>query len=197
MIPVSCSIDRTTLESVFTPDRLVTLPADALTAVTHQPTKRFLRDVGIPTQFWLDAEPGLSTGQLDCDNQDLAELYPEYRADYSNWALLGSISNDPIYLDVTNGTVFSIPDGGTPAPLNTTIDAFCYFLYVLELERPNYDFEILGPDDTYQPGAETRLRELMIRCDPTGFEPPDPCTEFEPGVPTWELALQFVADKLQ
>ncbi|BAW06099.1 SUKH-4 family immunity protein [Nocardia seriolae] len=197
MVPVPHLIDRATLETVFPAADLITLPDDAtLGSVPHAPSREFLRDIGIPGSMWLAVHDELRAGRLDCSNQDLAEAFPEFDIDFGRWALLGAISGDPVYLDVTGGAVFSIPDGGLPARLNTGLAAFVRFLYLLEIERPNYDFEISGANG-YRPGAEHRLRELMTACDPRAFDPPDTDSEFEPGEPTWELVLRFVAERLQ
>jgi hypothetical protein len=191
-------VDRAMLEAAFPAGALVTLPESALGAVTHEPTRAFLRDTGLPAHVWLDATDELLAGELSCeDGEELAEEYEEFDFDYPHWACLGTISGDLVYLDVAGGGVFSIPDGGTPARLNSGLDAFAYFLCLLERERPNYDFEALGPDGSYRPDAEDRLRELMTAADPVAFEPPDESSEFEPGEPTWELVLRFVAEKLQ
>ncbi|MVU83942.1 hypothetical protein GPX89_42780 [Nocardia sp. ET3-3] len=174
----------------------LTLPDESLELIRHTPTREFLREVGIPDSMWLDVHDELRAGRLDCANDDLAEAFPESDIDFARWALLGAISNDPVYLDISDGSVFSIPDGGIPARLNTDLAAFAHFLHLLDIERPNYDFEILGPDDSYAPGAEDRLRALMLSADPAAFDPADPDSEFEPGEPTWEMVLRMVAEHL-
>ncbi|MER5640726.1 SUKH-4 family immunity protein [Kitasatospora sp. NPDC002227] len=190
-------VDRAMLEAAFPPGTLVTLPEAALGAVTHAPSRAFLRDVGLPDHVWLNVSEELRAGELGFDGDELAEEHPEFDFDYAHWACLGSIAGAPVHLDVATGTVYSIPDGGIPARLNSGLDALAYFLCLLERERPNYDFEALAPTGDYRPGAEDRLRELMTAADPVAFEPPDEDSEFEPGEPTWELALRFVAEKLQ
>ncbi|WP_405498404.1 SUKH-4 family immunity protein [Nocardia sp. NBC_00511] len=124
LVTIAQPIDRAMLEAVFPPNRLITLPDDALQAVTHSATRILLRDIGVPAHVWLDASMGL------------------------------------------------------------------------ELERPNYDFEAVHPEQGYLPGAEDRLRELMRTSDPLAFEPPDADSEYEPGEPTWEMVLRLVAEKL-
>ncbi|MEV4616179.1 hypothetical protein AB0K43_26825 [Kitasatospora sp. NPDC049258] len=56
---------------------------------------------------------------------------------------------------------------------------------------------MVGPDGTYRPGAQQRLRTRMAAADPAAFAPPDQNSEFEPGEPTWEMALRNVGDRLQ
>ncbi|GAB2557819.1 SUKH-4 family immunity protein [Nocardia heshunensis] len=190
-------VDRAMLETVFPPGELITLPQNALGVITDPAARSILREIGLPATDWLDVTDELRAGLVSLSGDDLVEEYAEFGFDVTRWLCLGTISSDVVYLDIADGTVFSIPDGGIPARLNSNLETFLYFLYLLETERPNYDFEHLGPDATFRPGAEDRLRHLMITADPTGFAPPDPNSEWEPGEPTWQLALRFVAEKLQ
>ncbi|MGW4243143.1 SUKH-4 family immunity protein [Nocardia sp. NPDC004722] len=190
-------VDRAMLEAVFPPGTLITLSQNALGVVTDPVARSILRDIGLPAIDWLDVTEELRAGQVNLSEDELVEEYGEFGFDVTRWLCLGTISSDVVYLDTADGTVFSIPDGGIPAPLNKSLETFVYFLYLLETERPNYDFDHPTPDGTYRPGAEDRLRQSMFATDPTGFAPPDPDSDWDPGEPTWQLALRFVADKLQ
>ncbi|MFE3194367.1 SUKH-4 family immunity protein [Nocardia sp. NPDC059240] len=190
-------VDRSMLEAACPPGKLITLPQNALGIVTDPAARSILRDIGLPAIDWLDVTDELRAGQVSLSDDDLVTECAEFGFDAARWLCLGTISSDVVYLDVADGTVVSIPDGGIPARLNKNLETFVYFLYLLETERPNYDFEALVPDGTYRPGAEDRLRKLMFAADPMAFDPPDPDSEWEPGEPTWQLALRYVAEKLQ
>lgn len=190
-------IDRATLEAAFPPGVLVTLPEAATAEVEHRPTREFLRDVGIPDHYWLQVTDGFRNGVLETDRDALNAYLPELGPLFENWVRIGTVSTDRIYLDTRTGAVHSIPDGGVPVRLNSGIQAFVHFLYLLQLERPDYDLGSLPADSAYESGAEDRLRERMRAVDPVAFQPPEEDFGYEPGEPTWEMVLRFVADKLQ
>jgi len=198
-------VDRAALEAVIPPDALITVPESGLEGVAHRPTRDVLRDLGVPVNFWLRPASDFSKGVLTADRERLREEFADFGidVDVDGWALLGTISHDLVYLDTRSGVVHSIPDGGVPRRLNSSLHAFVHFLYLLEVERPNYDFEYPArpsgdaPEREFRPGAEDRLRERMTAVDPVGFEPPEEDFGYEPGEPTWELVLRFVAEKLQ
>lgn len=58
-------IDRTRMESVFSADDLVALDDGVLAAIAHEPTRVFLREVGLPNQVgWFEMDQFLLDGDL-------------------------------------------------------------------------------------------------------------------------------------
>jgi len=163
-------IDRETLETEFGPDELITFSEAVVADIPHEPSARFLRDVGIPSRDnpWFDlvddGEEELRT-LGDCYD-DLRERWTNLPEDAENWLLLGMIPYDDIALDGATGVVQLLPgDESDVYPLNKDLNSFAHFLYVLEKERPNYDFE--SEQETLDPrGAARRLTEQMREIDP-------------------------------
>lgn len=187
-------IDRTKLESVFPSGDLVVLEGDALDAVPHLPTREFLRDVGLPDGGWLKVGRAFKRGEPAIGFPSTAERYPELTFDFENWMYLGEIVRDSIAVNVVTGKVCSNPDGNTPHLINSSVDEFVNFLCLLEIERPNYDWEAFDSEDEeeqaaieeagYLPGPDKRLREQMLAADPVAFEMPDS---------TWNTVLETLA----
>jgi hypothetical protein len=169
-------IDRTGMESVFPADELVTLDDRALAAVAHEPSRTFLREVGLPDQVgWFEADQRLLDGDLRIGGeawQAVAEKYPNSPFDMSSWLTLGGIGLDDVILDTVDGVVYCIPEDGAPHLLNTSIDALAYFLHALEEERPEYDAEAATDDGVDPEGAERRLLRTMHRADAVALENP-------------------------
>lgn len=182
-------VTRDMLESAFEDDALVTLEDDALDLIGHEPTREFLAGVGLPDQpgSWLELSEELCEGELKVGFPSTAAKHPGLDYDFGQWINVGGIPYDDIALDTSTGAVYSLPsDGGAPYLLNTGIETFAYFLYLLETERPNYDFEAGG--ETAEPGAQERLRVLMEAADPAAFTNPDS---------TWTTVLHHVSTNLQ
>ncbi|GAA5014680.1 SUKH-4 family immunity protein [Kitasatospora paranensis] len=190
-------IDRATLESVFPSGAPVVLEGAALDAVPHLPTREFLRDVGLPDENWLRVDPDYKQGAPRIGFRSTAERYPELALGFENWLYLGEILRDSIGVDVVTGKVFSHPDGNTPHLINSSVADFVGFLCLLEIERPNYDWEAFDSEDEeeqaaiedagYLPDPDKRLREQMSAADPVAFEMPDS---------TWNTVLETLATYL-
>ncbi|MEY9943520.1 SUKH-4 family immunity protein [Kitasatospora sp. GAS1066B] len=187
-------VDRTKLESVFPPGDLVTLTGAALDAVPHQPTREFLRDVGLPDKSWLKVSRTFRRGEPQIGFQQTAADYPGLNFAFERWLSLGHILADTIGVDVASGKIYVRPVDKEPHLLNSSIDTFVYALYLLEVERPNYDFEKFGHDEDdpeaeedagYDPDAADRLREQLLEADPVAFQTPDS---------TWDMVLHRVTD---
>lgn len=186
---VAYLVDRAQLESVFPPEVLVTLDGAAAQDISHGPTQDFLRHVGLPDKpaAWFEVSEEVCDGELEIGFEEIAEQHPGLSFDPSHWVNLGGLSYDDIVLDASTGAVYCLPDdGGAPYLLNRSLDAFAYFLYLLEVERPNYDFET--GDGTFEEGAENRLRARMEAADDTAFSNPESA---------WTTVLQYVSTKLQ
>ncbi|RAY10675.1 hypothetical protein DPM19_34020 [Actinomadura craniellae] len=185
-------IDRTMMESVFPADELVTLDDRALAAIAHEPTRTFLREVGLPDQVgWFEADQLLLDGDLRIGGdawQAVTQRHPSCPFDMSAWLTLGGIALDDVIVDTTTGVVYSIPENGPPHLLNTNVDRLAYFLHALEEERPEYDVEA-GTDEGADPqGAERRLLHRMRQVDALAMEHPES---------TWFLVLRYVRNLLQ
>ncbi|WP_377267819.1 SUKH-4 family immunity protein [Peterkaempfera sp. SMS 1(5)a] len=187
-------IDRTRLESVFPSGDPVVLDGAALDAVLHLPTRQFLHEVGLPADSWLRVDPDYKQGEPQIGFSGTAARHPELTFDFASWMYFGEIVHDSIAVDVVTGKVYSEPGGDPPYLLNSSVEEFVNFLCLLEIERPNYDWEAFDSEDEeeqaaieeagYHPGADKRLRVQMTAADPVAFETPDS---------TWNTVLETVA----
>jgi SUKH-4 immunity protein of toxin-antitoxin system len=154
------------LDEEFGPGRVARVDeVDIPAALTHEPTRRFLRETGLPEDavlFHLDPDAPLRT---------LTEYFTDERpGEYPLEALpahagrlirLGRLVGDnSLVVDGTTGTVlnFSEPDA-TLHPLNTDVSTFAYTLWLLHHER-RID-EHLGHELTTE--AYDHLAALMIQ----------------------------------
>ncbi|SDM67413.1 SUKH-4 immunity protein [Streptomyces sp. cf386] len=182
-------IDRETLESEFAPEELITFPEAVVANIRHEPSARFLRDVGIPARPnpWFDLVDGTpeQARPLGECYDDLRERWTDLPEGAEGWILLGMVPYDDIALDGVTGTVHCLPgDESETYPLNKDVNSFAYFLYLLEKERPNYDFE--SELESIDPeGAAERLTEQMREIDSAALEV---------GQSRWHDILEYVAD---
>ncbi|MFE0457944.1 SUKH-4 family immunity protein [Kitasatospora sp. NPDC058965] len=186
-------IDRAGMEEVFPADELLTSADELLTGIAHEPTRAFLRDVGLPDRGgWFESEPNLAEGEVQIGGeawQQVAEQYPDCPFDMSVWLTLGGIAMDSVMVDTVTGAVYCIPEGGRPHLLNSSVDALAYFLHALEVEREAYDLEEQADFDVVDPeGAEQRLLDLMRAADPVAMENP---------ASTWYTVLRYVRNLME
>ncbi|MFC3502097.1 SUKH-4 family immunity protein [Micromonospora krabiensis] len=185
-------VDRATLESVFNADDLVTLDEATLVAVAHEPTRDFLRDVGLPDQAgWFEVAQDLLDGNLRIGGaawEAVAARYPSRAYDMSTWLTLGGVGLDDVIIDVATGIVYCIPDDGSPHRLNSGVDALVLFLCELEKERPEYDPEAATEEGVDPEGSAERLLHRMRRADPSAMA--------DPGS-SWYAVLRLVRRLLQ
>jgi hypothetical protein len=181
-------IDRETLETEFGPEELITLPAAALAHIRHEPSAHFLRRIGLPSRSnpWfdlVDGTPEQARTLGDCCD-DLHDRWTNLPEGAESWLVLGTIPYDDIALDGVTGVVRCLPDDASETyPLNKDLHSFAHFLYLLEKERPNYDFE--SEQETLDPeGAARRLAERMRDIDPEALEL---------GRSRWHDILEYVA----
>ncbi|WP_437015659.1 SUKH-4 family immunity protein [Streptomyces sp. enrichment culture] len=167
-------MDRETLESEFRPEEIVTFSPAALARVRHEPSSQFLRDVGIPSRPnpWFDLVDGTpeQARVLGECYDDLDDRWTNLPTGAESWLVLGMVPYDDIALDGATGVVYCLPGEDSEVyPLNKDIDSFVHFLYLLEKERPNYDFE--SDEETLDPeGAARRLSERMREIDSEALE---------------------------
>ncbi|MGD1218347.1 SUKH-4 family immunity protein [Streptomyces krungchingensis] len=184
-------VGREAMESVYGSGELVTLDESALTPVGHEPTRAFLRDVGLPSWMgWFQMDRRLEEGDIRVGGEawrNVARRYPSCTSDMSSWLALGGIALDDVAVDTVTGVVHCIPENGSPHRLNSGVDELAFFLLALERERPQYDPE----SDTVEvdpEGAAERLLRLMRDAEPGVMENPDCC---------WFSVLGHVRDLLQ
>lgn len=200
-------VDRTMMELVFPPDKLVRLAEGRLPAGLHEVALSFLTGIGLPDvrSSWFTVDVGFfeeeSPGgiRLCGDLRHFPEL--ENMPDGAEkWIILGGIHFDAIVLDPVSGIVYSLPDGEYGAAvLSQNLDSFGYFLYLLESERPHYDYTV-SEEITDSEGIAEHLREVMVRTDPLPFENVEPAwsenfdweADDAPRLPTWDLVLSDV-----
>ncbi|SDJ49881.1 SUKH-4 immunity protein [Nonomuraea maritima] len=185
-------IDRTMMETVFPADELVTLDDHALAAMAHEPTKTFLREIGLPDRYgWFEADQRLLDGDLRIGGdawRTVALKYPSCPFDMSAWLSLGGIALDDVVVDTVTGVVYCVPEDGSPHLLNTSIDTLAYFLHALEEERPEYDPEAATDEGVDPEGAARRLLSRMRRADTAAVQHPES---------TWFSVLRHVRNLLQ
>ncbi|MGG2459806.1 SUKH-4 family immunity protein [Streptomyces sp. RGM 3693] len=199
--------DRSMMESVFPPADLITLTEEQLPAELDEATRSLLATTGLPDDrsSFFQIDGGLFVDERPSRFRRCAQLsyfseYHDMPAGWENWLVLGEIHDDGIALDPVSGAVHCLPDGEfTAQPLNRSLDTFLYFLYLLELERPQYDYTV--SEDLPDPeGVAVSLRERMQSVDPLPFEGVEPVwsEEFDweaedaPRLPTWDGVLSDV-----
>ncbi|MFF9619916.1 SUKH-4 family immunity protein [Streptomyces griseosporeus] len=120
------------LEDAFGPGRIVRFEElDLPPALTHEPTRRFLRDVGLPEHaggFTLDLDAPLRTpGEYAADEDDRLTL----PRGATGLIRLGCLALDGhAVLDGTTGTLLAWTGGdGALVPLETDVAAFAFTLW--------------------------------------------------------------------
>lgn len=168
------------LDQEFGPGRVARFEdVDFPARLTHEPTRRFLRETGLPEEaglFHLDTDVPLPT---------LTEYYTDERADYPLDCLpahadrlirLGQLVEDhSLVADGTTGAVlnFSEPEAALE-PLNTDVSTLAFTLWLLHHER-RID-EHLGHElttEAYDQLAATMI-EVLATIDPTTATPDAP-----------------------
>ncbi|MFE0462547.1 SUKH-4 family immunity protein [Kitasatospora sp. NPDC058965] len=143
-------IDHDAMAEAF-PDGLLLLPDHLAARIAHAPTRAFLRDVGLPDrERWFESSQELADGRIEIGGeawQRVAQQYSHCTFDMSTWLALGGIGLDSVAVDTVTGLVYSMPDGGSPHLLNSSVRALGTFLYALEMERGAYDPEADGEAD--------------------------------------------------
>ncbi|MHB9861385.1 SUKH-4 family immunity protein [Streptomyces sp. YIM S03343] len=153
--------------------------------LTHEPTRRFLREVGLPedgTWFTLDTDVPLPT---------LAEYEPEdgdapleLPADADELINLGYLLEDTcLVVNGTTGTVlcWNTPDASL-RPLNADLSTLAYTLWLIHREK-SLDTQH-GLTEAYEQLADTLTRTLAtldpLACDPAPTTPTDDGTRYWP-----------------
>ncbi|WP_234344897.1 MULTISPECIES: SUKH-4 family immunity protein [Streptomyces] len=172
------TVDRAMLENQFSAGEVVTLAEEELGGIGHEPSRRFLREVGLPVRAnpWFDlidrCDPKLK--KAGACYEDLRARWVNLPGNAADWVLIGMIPYDDIALDVATGAVLCLPqDEDEVYPLNKDLCSFAHFLCLLEAERPNYDEE-MNEDLDYEKAEQAgqRLGEQMRAIDPAALDVP-------------------------
>ncbi|WUD75178.1 SUKH-4 family immunity protein [Streptomyces sp. NBC_00510] len=167
------TVTRALLESVFPPGELVTLDDPAMSLITHEPSREFLRDIGLPLQesgvFVLD--PDFPTHMTTIHDWHLGDDAPPGAAGF---LYLAQLHYDHVVLDGASGRVWALPEAEPEVfPLHEDLHSLAYFLCAAERERPAYDPQF--PDAVVRAarwdprGAADRLLAELRPLEPMAF----------------------------
>ncbi|WP_037675361.1 SUKH-4 family immunity protein [Streptomyces griseus] len=156
-------------------------------ALSHEPTRRFLREVGLPEEvvwFTLDTDLPLPTLAEYAAEADLADAHLPDGAD--RLIRLGHLLEDTsLVIDGTTGAVlcWSEPDA-TLRPLNADISTLAFTFWLIRREQ-TLDAEH-DLTEAYEQLADTMTRTLAavdpIACSATPATPQDDGWRYWPGV---------------
>jgi hypothetical protein len=169
-------LHRQTLETVFAPAELITVSEGQLDAVADPDAREVLRALGLPVGknpwFGLDDRIGERFRRVgEAYDWELTERYSEVPLGADRWISLGMIPYDSVVLDPYTGKVHCLPQDGEIYLFNSKLRYFVHFLYLLQVERPYFDFDWEGDDDLYDPeGARSRVEAAMRSLDPAALE---------------------------
>ncbi|MDJ0461158.1 SUKH-4 family immunity protein [Streptomyces sp. H27-C3] len=143
--------------------------ADLPTALTHEPTRRFLRDVGLPV------DGGMFTLDEDRPARTLAEVYAHQGKDLlperaDRLICLGYLVEDiDLVVDGATGLVLGrhVEDAGL-RPVNADVSTLAFTLWLLRRTRA-VDAEHKVTDESYAVLAAT-LREILAEVDPVACD---------------------------
>ncbi|MEV5446240.1 SUKH-4 family immunity protein [Streptomyces sp. NPDC052644] len=162
------------LEAEFGPDGMLRVdPGELPPALVHEPTRRFLTRVGLPTAEvmfcpWRDGAFLRPLTECEPDLED----DPELPADAGHLLALGSLIHDfEVVLDGRTGLVSYLPyGGGTTTPLNSDISTLAFTMWLCHRER-RLDAEHDLTGDFYHELADT-MTEVLEAVDPVACLPP-------------------------
>jgi hypothetical protein len=159
-------------------------------ALTHAPTRRFLREVGLPEEsVWFSLETDVPLQTLAEYRADACEgVYADDRlpADADRLIRLGHLREDTsLVVDGATGAVlsWSEPDLGL-RPLNADLSTLAFTLWLIRRERSLAAVHDLT--EAYDQLAETMCRTLAavdpVACAPAPNTPTDDGRRYWPGV---------------
>ncbi|MFI8833586.1 SUKH-4 family immunity protein [Streptomyces afghaniensis] len=168
---LSLDLPHRLLDQEFGPGKVARFEdVDFPATLTHEPTRRFLREVGLPEEahvFSLDTDVPLATlAEYHADTDGPAEL----PTGAHRLIRLGHLVEDnSLVVDGATGAVlnWSEPEA-TLSPLNTDVSTLAFTLWLLHRERAidaQSDHELTT--DTYDQLAMTML-QVLSAVDPTG-----------------------------
>lgn len=192
------------MTSVFGVENLKTWPESKLPGDLQGAPREFFKEIGLPDDpasfFLLDdaarKDEASSEGFSRCASLAGFPRYQGMPDGWADWLVLGEISVDAVALDPRSGMVYSLPDGEYRAdPLNSSVESFAGFLYLIEGQRSEWDPE--AADEPIDPRSAVKaLRESLRQADPLPFEGHEPgwSESFDwdgagPRMPTWDFLL--------
>jgi hypothetical protein len=168
---LSLDLPHRLLDQEFGPGKVARFEdVDFPATLTHEPTRRFLREVGLPEDayvFALDTDVPLATlAEYYADRDDLTEL----PTGTHHLIRLGHLVEDnSLVVDGSTGAVLHwCEPEATLYPLNTDVSTLAFTLWLLHRERAidaQSDHELTT--DTYDQLAMTML-QVLSAVDPTG-----------------------------
>ncbi|MEY9488313.1 SUKH-4 family immunity protein [Streptomyces calvus] len=142
--------------------------------LTHEPTRRFLRETGLPEDgflFQLDTDLPLRTLAEYCADEDCGTPPPaRLPARAEHLVRLGSLVEDTaLVVDGTTGAVLSWSEtDGALHPLNTDVSTLAFTLWLLHREHTiDEESGHALTSDTYDQLALTMI-QVLASIDPTG-----------------------------
>ena len=184
-------LSREMLETVFDLDELITVPECNLGVVSDPDAKEVLRTLGIPVwdNPWFDMDEQIRERFELVEDWDekLAHRYSVVLPGADKWIGLGMIPYDGIAFDPDTGKVYCLPDDSEIYLWNSSLRSFVHFLYLLQLERPHFDFQWEGEIEVpFDPeAAQIRIRKAMTSVDPAALVNPKS---------RWNAVLMYIVD---
>ncbi|MFI7504151.1 SUKH-4 family immunity protein [Streptomyces sp. NPDC049687] len=159
-------------------------------ALTHAPTRRFLRQVGLPEEvvwFFLETDMPLQTLAEYCaDAREGVFTEGQLPADADRLIRLGHLVEDTsLVVDGATGAVLSWSEPDLSLrPLNADVSTLAFTLWLIRREHAlDAVYELT---EAYDQLAETMCRTLSavdpVACDPTPNTPTDDGWRYWPGV---------------
>lgn len=155
-------------------------------ALTHEPTRRFLREVGLPEDAWwftLDTDVPLPTLAEHWADDARSRHLP---AERDRLIRLGYLMEDTsLVVDGGTGAVLCWSEADAALrPLNADLSTLAFTLWLIHREKSlDAEHEL---SDAYEQLADTMIRTLAavdpIACDPTRTTPTDDGWRYWPGM---------------
>ncbi|MEV0613967.1 SUKH-4 family immunity protein [Nonomuraea sp. NPDC050404] len=166
------AVTRELLESLYGEAGVIrTAPGELHPAITHEPTRRFLTEVGLPAQGVQGADWTQDEGRFTVSVAESGDAVEELRAalpcDVAAVFAVDDLHTWYLFLDGATGLVHEVhEDLETTRVTHRSIESYAYFAYVIQRDRQLWcgkDAPDLAPywcaDDlslelhTYEPGA--------------------------------------------
>jgi hypothetical protein len=128
------------LAAVFGEQDVWRPPEDTMPrGLSHEPTRRFLRDIGLPVELrngYLSLDLDVLDGRLETLPQVCEELGEIREWTWripdggEHWYVLGGFFGGDVAVDGATGRVWFLPEWDQPSqPMHTGVDALAYFMY--------------------------------------------------------------------
>lgn len=200
-MPDLLELNRRSLEAVYGPDNLMSVPESRLGGIGDPDTRDAMRTLGLPAgknpMFGLYADLG---ERFDRIGQPLewqaGNRFSEVLPESDMWIPLFSVFDDSIVLDPDSGKVHCMPQDGDIHLFNSSFRKYLHFMYIYEAELPHFDVGAegagedgegaAGEDAQFDPeGSRERVENAMRAVDPVVLENPGS---------HWHRILEFIVD---